>query len=162
MRILAIDPGPEKSGWCVIENGVLIYSGVFENLSVLKLCQFNSVRGMVAIEKIESYGMPVGAEVFETCIWVGRFIEKCMPFKPILIGRKDVKLNLCNSISAKDSNVRQALLDRFDRSGSGKTPQIGTKKNPGPLYGVSSHAWAALAVAITVADKLEKSNVDGR
>jgi hypothetical protein len=54
--------------------------------------------------------------------------------------RKDVKLHLCNSPRAKDANVRQALLDRLG-------PQ-GTKKAPGPTYGVKSHEWAALAVAV--------------
>jgi hypothetical protein len=52
---------------------------------------------------------------------------------------------------AKDPNIRQALLDIFPGTGGGATPQIGTKAKPGPLYGVTSHAWSALAVAITVA-----------
>jgi hypothetical protein len=26
---------------------------------------------------------------------------------------------------------------------------VGTKKNPGPLFGMKSHAWAALGVAVT-------------
>jgi hypothetical protein len=63
--------------------------------------------------------------------------------------RRDVKVLLCNSSKAKDSNVRQALLDLFPRSGGGATPQIGTKSQPGPLYGVSTHAWPALGVAVT-------------
>lgn len=31
-----------------------------------------------------------------------------------------------------------------------KTIQVGTMKQPGPLYGMSSHVWSALAVALTV------------
>jgi hypothetical protein len=54
--------------------------------------------------------------------------------------RKDIKLHLCNSPRAKDANVRQALIDRIG-------PQ-GTKKNQGPTYGIKSHQWAALAVAV--------------
>jgi hypothetical protein len=57
-----------------------------------------------------------------------------------LVFRRDVKLHLCDSPRAKDGNVRQALLDRLG-------PQ-GTKKAPGPTYGVKSHEWAALAVAV--------------
>ena len=30
---------------------------------------------VVVIEKIESYGMAVGAEVFDTVLWAGRFAE---------------------------------------------------------------------------------------
>jgi hypothetical protein len=91
-----------------------------------------------AIEMIASYGLPVGREVFETCLWIGRFMERLD--KPTrLIYRKDVKLHLCNSPRAKDGNVRQALVDKYGKPG--------TKKNPGKLYGISGHLWAALAVA---------------
>jgi hypothetical protein len=58
-----------------------------------------------------------------------------------LVYRKDVKLLLCGSPRAKDANIRQALLDLLG-------PQ-GTKAKPGPTYGVKSHAWAALGVAVT-------------
>ena len=61
-----------------------------------------------------------------------------------------VMVHLCHDSRAKDTNIRQALLDLFPRAGGGATPQVGTKGKPGPLYGVSSHAWPALAVAITV------------
>jgi hypothetical protein len=40
---------------------------------------------------------------------------------------------------AKDANIRQALIDKLGA--------VGTKKAPGPLYGISGHLWAALAVA---------------
>jgi len=55
--------------------------------------------------------------------------------------RKEVKIYLCGSMKAKDPNIRQALIDRLG--------DPGTKKNPGPTYGVKSHAWSALAVAVT-------------
>lgn len=94
---------------------------------------------LVSIEMIACYGMPVGRETFETCVWIGRFIERAkQPHR--LVYRKDVKLHLCNSPRAKDGNVRQAIIDRFGKPGM--------KKSPGVLYGVSSHVWAALAVAI--------------
>jgi hypothetical protein len=69
-----------------------------------------------------------------------------------LIYRRDVKLRLCGTVKAKDANVRQALIDMFPKTGGGKIPQIGTKAQPGPLYGVASHAWAAVAVAVTALD----------
>ena len=58
---------------------------------------------------------------------------------------------LCKNNRAKDKNIRQALIDRF---GPGKAA-IGTKKAPGPLYGLKSHLWSALAVAVVAADALE-------
>jgi hypothetical protein len=80
--------------------------------------------------------------VFETCIWIGRFTElsRLAGGKLSRVFRRDIKLHLCNSPRAKDANVRQALIDRLG-------PQ-GTKKLPGPTYGVKSHEWAALAVAV--------------
>ena len=63
-----------------------------------------------------------------------------------MIPRKDVKRHLCGNTTTNDKYVRQALIDRFG--------EPGTKKNPGRLYGVSGHIWAALAVAITAADRL--------
>jgi len=99
----------------------------------------------LAIEMIASYGMAVGREVFETCVWIGRFIEAWhSPDDVRLIYRKDVKMYLCGTPRAKDANIRQALIDLLG-------PQ-GTKKQPGPTYGVKSHAWAALAVAVTAAN----------
>ena len=79
---------------------------------------------VLVIEMIASYGMPVGKEVFETCVWIGRFKELAIirNIKVEYIYRKDEKMNLCQSMKAKDSNIRQALIDRFGI--------VGTKKNP--------------------------------
>lgn len=104
------------------------------------------------IEKIESYGMPVGESVFETVRWADRFAQAFGGIKHrnvVHLPRREVKLHLCNSMRGKDANVRQSLLNRFPRTGGGKTPQIGTKAKPGPLYGVKSHIWSALALAVT-------------
>jgi hypothetical protein len=104
------------------------------------------------IEMIASYGLPVGAEVFETCLWIGRLQERMLLgyLDAKLIYRKDVKLHLCGTPRAKDANIRQALIDRY----GGKTKAIGNKKTPGPLYGIKSHGWAALALAVTYYDTL--------
>jgi hypothetical protein len=151
-HILAIDPGTTQSGWCIFDDEKLqvIDSGVLEN-EVLLLAVGDS-RGRLAIEMIASYGMAVGREVFETCVWIGRFQQAWhKPGAVELVYRRDVKLHLCGDPRAKDPNVRQALIDLFPRTGGGKTPQIGVKAQPGPLFGVSSHAWPALGVAVTTA-----------
>lgn len=76
------------------------------------------------IEMVASYGMPVGETVFQTCVWIGRFIQQVdyIGKKYSYIYRKDEKMNICHSMKAKDSNIRQALIDRFG--------QVGTKKKP--------------------------------
>lgn len=153
MRLLAIDPGP-------VESAYVIYDTVAKRpVEFAKL--YNSDMSDVvhdqsgpcrwfAVEMIASYGMPVGAEVFETCVQIGRFIECWLNVaEPMRVTRQRCKLHLCGSARAKDSNIRQALIDRY---GPGKDVAIGRKASPGPLYGMAGDCWAALSVAITAAE----------
>jgi hypothetical protein len=147
--VMAIDPGTTESGWTRLCNKHVIDSGVCDNEEMLDMV-YDGGFDDLAIEMIASYGMAVGREVFETCVWIGRFQQVFRdPDAVKLVYRRDVKLHLCGSVKAKDPNVRQAVIDLFPAIGGGKVPQIGTKSQPGPLYGVKSHAWPALAVAIT-------------
>jgi hypothetical protein len=147
--ILAIDPGPTMSAWVEYRRGLPVAFGKEANPAVLLVIGRSDSRRF-AIESVASYGMAVGAEVFETCVWSGRFIQQWAIFgdhsRPIRVYRKDVTLHLCGSARAKDKNVRQALIDRY---GPGKDKAIGRKASPGPLYGISADVWAALAVAVT-------------
>ena len=137
--VFSLDPGTTQSGWCIYQDGHVSDSGVEDNQSLLRLMKI-ATPDDVAIEMVACYGMAVGKEVFETCVWIGRFME-AFGGRVTLIYRRDVKLHLCGTVRAKDANVRQALIDKIG-------PQ-GTKKAPGPTFGVKSHAWAALAVAVT-------------
>ena len=81
---------------------------------------------VVVIEQVESYGMAVGREVFETVRWAGRFEEAAHPVPVALLPRRTVKLHLCGSPRANDGNVRMALLDRF----GGRELAVGRKSSP--------------------------------
>lgn len=138
--ILAIDPGTTQSGYVLFADRVAADSGVLANDRILEMAR--TWPGPMAIEMVASYGMPVGSEVFETVRWIGRFQQAYHdPDSVRLVFRKDVKMHLCGTPRAKDGNIRQALIDKLGAPG--------TKKAPGPTYGVKSHAWAALAVAVT-------------
>lgn len=130
MRVLAIDPGTTESGWVLYDsmNFKVIDSGVSKNESLIDQIRHEDA-DLVAIEMISSYGMPVGKEVFETCVWIGRFVQ-ASPIDCRLIYRKDVKLHICGNARAKDANIRQELIDTIGAPG--------TKKSPGPTYGVKS------------------------
>lgn len=146
MRILAIDPGTTESGYCLFDGGRVFESGVLSNIDMLTRVQ-QWPASHLAIEMIASYGMPVGREVFETVRWIGRFQQAWRDPEAVrFVYRQDVKLHLCKTPRAKDANVRQALIDLLG-------PQ-GTKKEPGPTYGIKSHAWAALGVAVTAGHQL--------
>jgi hypothetical protein len=146
-KVLALDPGPTETAYIGYDGCRPTMAGILPNDNVRHLLKNSTLMGLhdsLAIEGIASYGMPVGKEVFDTCIWIGRFIE-AYGGEHTLVYRPDVKLHLCKSARAKDANVRQALIDKF----GGKAAAIGNKKTPGPLYGIKSHAWSALAVAVT-------------
>lgn len=143
--ILAIDPGPTQSAYVWWQEGRPIAFSKMNNSDLRFMLKTLDPFGITAIEMIASYGMAVGREVFETAVWIGRFTECCInPSTVRMVYRKDVKLHWCGQTRAKDSNIRQALIDRFG-------PQ-GTKKAPGLLYGVSGDVWSALAIAAMLAD----------
>jgi len=162
MRILAIDPGNTESGWVVIDTDSREpeHFGKTPNSELRKLIltgHDDVEADHVVIEMIKSYGMPVGADVFETCVWIGRFCEAVRgnwyPFsEPDLVYRADVKLHHCHSAKAKDSNITQALVDRFASGvpNHGK----GSKANPGWFYGFKADIWQAYALAVYTADTL--------
>jgi hypothetical protein len=148
--IFAIDPGPEESAFVFYADCTLGSFGKVPNVELLEMIHKHKfdITDTLVLEMIASYGMPVGSEVFETCVWIGRFSEAWGPGVD-RVYRQQVKLHLCGQARAKDANIRQALIDRF---GPGKERAIGNKKAPGPLYGVTADVWAALAVAVTYAD----------
>lgn len=137
--LLAIDPGPTESAYARIYKGQIIEARKVSNAELLACLLGCSQQYGLTIEMISSYGMPVGREVFDTCVWIGRFQQACKgPSR--LVYRKTIVSHVCGVATAKDSNVRQAVMDHFGAPG--------TKKSPGPTYGVTKDCWAALGVAI--------------
>jgi hypothetical protein len=164
MKVVAIDPGP-------VESALVVWDSVAEKIlwamkkpneevkrELIRLYEAPSYE-YFAIEMIQSFGMSVGAEVFETAYWIGRFTEAWnmglrnhltddlrLECKPLTnrVYRSEVKMHLCHSMKAKDSNIRQALIDRLGKPG--------TKKNPGKTFGIAGDEWSSLAVAVTFGD----------
>ena len=151
--VIGIDPGTEVTAWVRLDPSCrrVRSHGIEGNDTVLhRLHEWSQeVRPpRVAIEMIESFGMPVGREVFETVWWIGRYCEA--GGEVVRVRRSEIKLHLCNTKrGANDSTIRQALIDRF---GPGKPRAVGLKKSPGPLYGIRKDEWQALAVAVTFFD----------
>jgi hypothetical protein len=142
--LYAIDPGTEQSAIVAIGKFAPPHGRIVANADLLaELRDRGHVSpGHLVIEQVESFGMPVGKEVFETVFWSGRFAEawsdRGRPFSRI--GRKAVKLALCGTVKANDPHIRQALIDRYGGPSC--------VKRGGSLAGIKSHLWAALAVAV--------------
>lgn len=163
-KIFAIDPGNELSAYCITDMN--LKPRRHEKLANYDLLGIlhdeRDADNFYAIEMIASYGMPVGKEVFDTCVWIGRFTERIYEETgrvPILVYRKDEKLTICNSPRANDATIRQALVDRFAYGVPNKGK--GTKKDPGWFYGFKADEWAAYAVAVTFYEKHLKDILEG-
>jgi hypothetical protein len=170
MIVCGIDPGDTKSGVVVFDTDAhrVMVSNWCKNRSLLTVLR-NPIKGRkyplcgLYLETIEPMGLRVGRSTFDTMFWVGKFAEaweNATGTFARLVRRGDEKIVLCGRkternpktgrpMAISDSSIRQAIIDRFPPDGGGKTPQVGTKKEPGPLYGVKGHAWSALAVVLT-------------
>ena len=161
MNLLAIDPGNTESAYALIDATTRRPIAIDKVANEQLLDHLDDVDGVthVAIEMIASYGMAVGREVFETCVWIGRYQQQILraPLAPAveLVYRRDVKVHHCASTKAKDSNITQALIDRFGAGASNRGK--GTKATPGWFYGFRADIWQAYALAVLLADRLDTS-----
>lgn len=161
--IVAIDPGCTESGYVVVRHDgneitQVLDKGKVENKEIYSVMN-QYLAYDLAIEMVACYGMPVGAEVFDTCVWIGQFLREAntrkLARKIKLIYRKEEKLNLCGNQAAKDANIVQALIDRYAYGQPNKGK--GTKKQPGFFYGFAKDVWQAMAVAVTYFDLYGKN-----
>lgn len=151
MRILALDVGTIESGFCLMEEETYkpLKFGKIKNEDLLEIVQYEEYDELI-YEEFQSYGMPIGISTITSITWNGRYMQlalcRCKPVHPIY--RKEEKINICNTMKAKDGNIRQALIDRFG--------DVGTKNNKGFFYGFKKDIWSAFAVGCTYLDKKKK------
>jgi len=162
-RLIAIDPGTYESAWIVYDHAERrpIEWATDDNHHIRKhlpaLAQDHNAEDLV-IEGMQSFGMPVGQETFDTLVEIGRFIEKWWARKgkmPLIVYRKDIVRHLCGNSKGGDTNVRQALINQWGT----KDQAIGNIRARGPLYGITGHAWSSLAVAVYASEMM---NLTGR
>lgn len=163
LPIVGIDPGTNQSAGVILAGRSIVKAVWLDNPLMLQWLRDFPAPAILAVEMVASYGMAVGQEVFDTCLWVGRFIEAWEDLGQSwnLLYRKKgnppfpaITMHLCKTTRAKDANIRQALIDRF---GPGKVKAIGKKASPGPLYGITGDMWSALAVAVVCQDFMARS-----
>ncbi len=154
MLIFGIDPGYTESAYALIRmpDFEVIERGKVPNEDLLNICRRCTAEAvdLAVIEMVACYGMPVGKEVFETCVWIGRFLA-ATPKGLKFVYRLDEKICLCHDTRANDASIRRALIDRYAKHDL-KTGR-GTKKDPDVFYGVKSDIWSAIAVCVTAYEK---------
>jgi len=162
---LAIDPGSTESGIVLMDKEYTpVFFDIIPNEKVIPIIalEIGAKKPYTVIEMVAHYGtgMPAGKDVFETCIWIGRFVESLTQMGLVVttLPRQTVKLHLCNSVRAKDKNVIQALVDRFSDTVHGKYGK-GTKKDPGFFFGFRDDVWQAFALGTTYIDLKEKGEL---
>lgn len=152
MRIFAIDPGSTHSGWVIFNTDTksVEHAGNDENQKIETLLESvarNKSVDALLVEKPQLIGQQIWEQILDTCIWVGRY-WKTWIFTVGFVGiyfysSQEVKRTLLGRMNVPnaDSELRQFLLSYYG--------ETGTKKAPGPTYGVSKHAWRALALVAT-------------
>jgi hypothetical protein len=126
MLILGVDPGPQRSAAALIdEKFEVVVAETFSNEILIGHIERGAWDG-VAVESIQSYGMKVGREVFDTCYMIGRIQQACkgqgMPCT--LYPRQEYLRMLCGGSHTKDSILRQALELRFGGYGETATTEV--------------------------------------
>ena len=154
MKVIGIDPGNTESAIAYFDGEKFDFTKTENDVFLIVLDAMIKEKSpdMIFIEGIQSFGMAVGATVFETAYFIGE-LKMWMKLlhentKYQIIFRKDVKMHHCNSMKAKDGNIRQALIDRFGEPGK--------KNSPGLLYGCKADMWSAVAIAVMGYDRLTK------
>lgn len=156
MIILGIDPGPETSGIVWYDaacKAVLKACGdaynedvITEVLIAAKESTILQPKGKkivvdrIVCEDIQAMYAHVGAATVKTIKFIGRIEQASRSSCGCqFLTSKEIKKIVCGTSAAKDPAVRQALIDKIGAPGK--------KNNPGPTYGVTKHAWRALAAA---------------
>lgn len=154
--IIGIDPGPTTSGQVVVDNSIFppIILESHSELGSKDLVCTKFEAQIVVCEWIVSYSSAIGSSVLDTARLVGRIEERAGNKGLIFhkLTRPEVGSEITGSRRAKKAQVNEAIRELYRKSwgslGGGKNPVKGTKKKPGPLYTIKSHAWDALAVVI--------------
>ncbi len=187
MRILAIDPGPEVSGWVWYdtESKFPTRFGIGDRDCII--CFINIHSNMdysLVIEKVGTQqGNTVGATIFDTCRNIGRFEQAFDNDKQVNyeLTRHDVIIQLYGFMrkrqadgswfKVRDKHINALLVERYggqDKAiGGVKCPKCKGKgwfgagrpvcpacngnkwlHAPGPLHGIKTHIYDALALAI--------------
>lgn len=139
--VIGIDPGTKQSAYVEWDGTFVLNAAIVPNTKLLTYLRAIDPHACVVFENIEPYGMVVGRETLETCVWIGRLFQRARDVvggtQVSRLPRRAVKKHL--RIKGGDKAVRSALIQR-----------LGDERHPEDWYGkLKSHQWSALAIAVT-------------
>jgi len=159
--VLGIDPGPETHGAVVYDTDarrVLWSAKAIESIDLET--KVNTLHGAglrpfrIVIERPAAMGVigvGMAGHMLNTAWVAGRLAGvrgEVHAIKIETMTRREVlrHLGVLSGKGSSDSRVRAACI--ADHETPGGPPAVGRKASPGPLYGVSSHAWQALGLVL--------------
>ena len=152
-RFIAIDPGPLEAGVVVISPHP--FQVVFSQADMPHALLEGTVarsRLPVVVEDIRnSYGNSIDNTTVRTIKNIGRleFLLDRLGLEYAMMPRIDVKMTLLGRAAAKDAEVSARVREIVSTiTGVEESALKGRKKDPGPCYGMKSHSWQALALAL--------------
>jgi Holliday junction resolvasome RuvABC endonuclease subunit len=152
LNIIGIDPGSAETAYCIVRDDLTIScadklpNGEF--IYFLRRCGVSAV----AVEGIQSYGMAVGREVFDTCYMVGRILQTSEDLNlPVSIyNRPEYSKSICGVGKVTDAVLRSSLMARFGGDKKGEALHL--------LKG-NSDKRSAFAIAVYHADLVKHGRV---
>lgn len=152
--ILGVDPGTVETAYCLIDSDYkIVLADKVVNESFISCCIQSGNMVHLTIESMQSYGMSVGREVFETAYQIGRIIQRAKDcgLSYTLYPRPEYAKAICGTQKISDSILRQSLLLRF-----------GGDKKGEPLFQLkgNSDKRSAFAIAAYHLDKTRQEGTD--
>lgn len=161
MIVLGIDPGPVTHGAVLYDSAarrVLWSHKAIESIDLET--KVNTLHGAglrpfrIVVERPAAMGVigvGMAGHMLDTAWVAGRLagvLGEVHALKIETMTRRQVlrHLGVMSGKGSADSRVRAACI--ADHETPGGPPAVGRKAAPGPLYGVSSHAWQALGLVL--------------
>lgn len=141
--ILAVDPGPTRSAWVLLDGDRITAHGIDANHLVLAAVNaYRHAGATIVIEDVEPRQQPLGREVADTLRWIGRFYQEACPGRDahLLTRRAVTRHHIDGGTKGADGRIRSALIDRWDGRDA--------IRKGGPLHGIRADEWQALALAV--------------
>jgi len=156
--VLGIDPGPETHGAVLYDSEarqVLWSSKAITSFDLLDCLVLKWAKpDAIVIERpaaMGALGVGIVGHMLDTAWEAGALwgvLWQIFKGDPQRMTRREVlrHLGVLSGKGSSDSRVRAACI--ADHETPGGPPAVGRKATPGPLYGVSSHAWQALGLVL--------------